>query len=137
MGSETNTQPRYDYGLLGALGIAFILLAVAPRLFPEIELSRRTILWVSVIHQLLLATTFAFAIWIMTGKRRVVALTLTCIIILIWGPNFAAAIEYSVSGKNTTVLALADRAGVTPVLNAVYVFLSDALGYSLTVSKPQ
>ena len=127
-------QPRKRLYLLSFAAIAMI---AAPRFLPEVELSRATLAWYPTIHQLGTAFFLGTLIWIVTARRRKVALAIGFFALVALGPNIAGAIEYSMTGNNTNVLAIAKRFGITPILNTFYGFLYDALGYSISVAHGQ
>ncbi|MDM4019588.1 hypothetical protein [Roseiconus lacunae] len=128
--SERKQTRNATYLLIGLVCVMLVI----PRLLPEFELSRGSLLWYPVGHQLLLASIIGLLVWRATGHKRRTALLITALIIVVWGPNLAGAIEYSWTGRNTTVLSISERLGVTPLLNTVYPFLYDSLGYSITVA---
>lgn len=121
------------FGVFLALAV---VIAITPRLLPEIELSRRTVLWIPVLHQIILATLLCSMVWLGTGKRTYIAVASALLILLVLGPNLAGAIEYSLTGENETVFSLAESVGATQILNTVYPFLYDSIGYSLSIKQP-
>ena len=79
------------------------------------------------------AALISATIWLGFGRKRSVLIASALMIALVWGPNFLGAIEYSLTGKNENVFMIAETIGVTPILNTVYGFLYDSLGYSLAI----
>lgn len=126
---------KHNRNLVFTLGSLLILMIAAPRLLPEIELPRASLLWYPVLHQLAIASVLGTLIWVATGRRRAVALAITFSVLIVLGPNVAGAIEYSVTGRNANVLAIANWLGITPMLNTFYPFLYDSLGYSITIAR--
>ncbi len=132
---DTQQPPKRPLGLIIALFATAVSLTIMPRLLPEIELSRSTVLWVPVVHQIILAILLASIVWILTGKRRSMATLVVVLIVIVWGPNLAAAIDYSLTGNNETVFAMSERLGLTSTLNTMYAFFYDSLGYALAVQR--
>ena len=60
---------------------------------------------------------------------------LAVLIALLWGPNLGGAIEYSITGKNSTCLSVANATGTTPYLNSFYSTTYDLLGYDYTPTR--
>lgn len=109
--------------------IAAILVAI-PRLTAGVELHPTTILWIVTLHQIAVALTIAIICWLVFARRMWVGVTLALLIVILWGPNLGATIEYSITGKNTNFIAAADAIGATPYLNRFYAATYDWLGYS-------
>ena len=129
----SSTSRSSKFALALTLFFFAIVVFFLPRLMPEISLSRRTLLWVPVLHQILVASLLSASIWSATGRRKSVVIACAIVVVLIFGPNFAGAIEYSFTGRNENVYAVSEMLGVTHVLNTLYPFLYDAIGYSLSI----
>lgn len=134
--SDGNQRTRSAF-YTTALSIAVILLLAAlPSVFAGVEMRRAGILWFATLHQIAIASVVGALLWHITGKRRVLAIAIPVAIAFVWGPNLAGALEYSLTGENKAVLAIAERVGATTALNTLYPFLCDAFGYSFKIAEP-
>lgn len=127
-------QQQNSRKLMIILGAIAIMLIALPRFLPELELSRRNLLWYPTLHQFVLYLVLGCMLWLVTGCRRSIAITCTIFITLRLGPNLAGTTEYSLTGNNETVFAISEQLGVNRILNTVYPLLYDTLGYSIKVS---
>ena len=113
--------------------LVFAVLFATPRLIGEIAVPHWALLWIATLHQIALAATLSLLIWLSLGRRRSVAVCCGLLVLLLWGPNLAAASEMVIHGEATLMNRWADAIGCTGILEDFYSWTYDTIGYKMTI----
>ncbi|EMI41945.1 membrane protein [Rhodopirellula sp. SWK7] len=133
--SDSYVNRNYSIQTLMLVTWVFALLFAMPRLVGEISVSHWALLWIATLHQIALAATLSLLVWLLLGKRRSVAFCCAGVVLLLWGPNLAAATEVAIRGKAVLLIRFADATGCTATLNDFYAWTYSTIGYNMKVSS--
>ena len=126
-----SSSEKRQFSITSILLLTFVtaLLIAIPRHAAGSVLHPTIILWFVTLHQIAIAAAVSTIIWILLGRRMMVGFFLLLVTLALWGPNLAATIEYSTTGKNSNSLKVANAIGVSPFLNKFYSTTYDLIGY--------
>ncbi len=129
--SEDNGQPKQGYSIWSLLVITTLLAILLAMPKPTRDFGPVLHIFLSASHQVALWVLCGRLIWMLLGKRRSVLIIESIVVLIVWGPLFAAITEDVLGGRNNHALVrtVLGTLGLYDAYGELYEWIFKTFGY--------